>query len=133
MKTLVKTVRAILYGLVLLFFIYWLNNYAVRQYHIQDGVVWGVAVVFAITALIIIRAAKYGRRRKSGERNPFSIETKEYAVIKQKHRRAKCDNLLNVIQYDHKNGDRSNNSKSNCQALCPNCHATKTIMHRDGR
>ena len=28
--------------------------------------------------------------------------------------------------YDHKNGDRSNNKLSNCQALCPNCHAKKT-------
>jgi 5-methylcytosine-specific restriction endonuclease McrA len=31
-----------------------------------------------------------------------------------------------VWNYDHKNGDRSNNKITNCQALCPNCHAKKT-------
>ena len=31
-----------------------------------------------------------------------------------------------VWDYDHKNGDRSNNKLINCQALCPNCHAKKT-------
>jgi len=30
-----------------------------------------------------------------------------------------------IWDYDHKNGNRSNNKISNCQALCPNCHAKK--------
>lgn len=37
-----------------------------------------------------------------------------------------CKRNTGVWDYDHKNGDRSNNKKSNCQALCPNCHAKKT-------
>jgi 5-methylcytosine-specific restriction endonuclease McrA len=31
-----------------------------------------------------------------------------------------------VWDYDHIDGNRSNNKISNCQALCPNCHAKKT-------
>ena len=34
--------------------------------------------------------------------------------------------FLNVYDFDHKDNDRSNNSYSNCQALCPICHAIKT-------
>jgi hypothetical protein len=33
---------------------------------------------------------------------------------------------LGVWDYDHKDGNRSNNHARNCQALCPNCHAKKT-------
>ncbi|MEK0367332.1 MAG: HNH endonuclease signature motif containing protein [Nitrosopumilus sp.] len=28
--------------------------------------------------------------------------------------------------FDHTDGDRGNNNTSNCQALCPTCHALKT-------
>ena len=31
-----------------------------------------------------------------------------------------------IWDFDHIDGDSSNNSLSNCQALCPNCHAKKT-------
>jgi len=34
--------------------------------------------------------------------------------------------LLNVVDGDHKNGKRYDNSESNCKALCPNCHAIKS-------
>lgn len=38
------------------------------------------------------------------------------------------------FDFDHIDNDRSNNDFSNCQALCPNCHAIKTrreiIEHR---
>jgi 5-methylcytosine-specific restriction endonuclease McrA len=31
-----------------------------------------------------------------------------------------------VWEYDHINGNSSDNRLENCQALCPNCHARKT-------
>jgi len=37
---------------------------------------------------------------------------------------------LEVFNFDHIDGDRSNNSFFNCQALCPNCHARKTRLAR---
>jgi 5-methylcytosine-specific restriction endonuclease McrA len=33
---------------------------------------------------------------------------------------------MGLWDYDHIDGNRSNNDPSNCQALCPNCHAKKT-------
>ena len=38
-----------------------------------------------------------------------------------------CNKILNVVNWDHIGGDRSNNKESNCQALCPNCHVMKTV------
>ena len=37
-----------------------------------------------------------------------------------------CKTRLDVVNFDNIDGDRSNNSIFNCQALCPNCHARKT-------
>lgn len=36
-----------------------------------------------------------------------------------------------ILQIDHINGDRSNNSKENLRVLCPNCHAvhSEKFMH----
>ena len=31
-----------------------------------------------------------------------------------------------IWDYDHIDGNRSNNHARNCQASCPNCHAKKT-------
>ena len=128
-----KTTSKVAAVIVLSFFIYSLNRYSVEQYHFQNGLVWLIALVFIWIVLAIRRAAKSGRPHKSKVRNPFSEKIKEITVIQQKHRCAKCKDLLNVIQYDHKNGNRSDNSKNNCNALCPNCHARKTIIERDGR
>jgi 5-methylcytosine-specific restriction endonuclease McrA len=50
----------------------------------------------------------------------------ENVLRKQDHRCAKCNRVLNVVDYHHKDGNRSNNKESNCQALCPNCHADIT-------
>ncbi len=59
-------------------------------------------------------------------RKHFSEETKEKVLIAQAHRCADCKRILTVVEFDHMNGDRSDNSSSNCQALCPNCHAYKS-------
>ena len=42
-----------------------------------------------------------------------------------------CNNNLFYSRYDHIDGNRSNNSLGNCQALCSNCHDLKT--RRDQR
>ncbi len=44
----------------------------------------------------------------------------------QKKRCNICKNKLTVCDFDHIDGDSSNNSLSNCQAICPNCHAEKS-------
>jgi HNH endonuclease len=37
-----------------------------------------------------------------------------------------CKESSGVWDFDHIDGNGSNNAPSNCQALCPNCHAKKT-------
>ena len=56
-------------------------------------------------------------------RNDFSEDTKIKTLRNQDHRCAKCGRLLNVVDFDHEDGHRSNNDPSNCRALCPYCHA----------
>ena len=35
------------------------------------------------------------------------------------------------LDVDHKDGNRDNNSESNLQTLCSNCHRLKTYLNRD--
>ena len=63
---------------------------------------------------------------KSSKRRQFSKLTKQRILISQIFRCAKCSNPLEIADFDHIDGDKTNNDISNCQALCPNCHAKKT-------
>ena len=69
---------------------------------------------------------KMGKKEKAGKRKDFSDDDKRETLRKQDHLCANCGRLLNVVDYDHIDGDRTNNHMSNCQALCPYCHAIKT-------
>lgn len=73
-----------------------------------------------------VTALKLHNKNKPNERKYFPQYVKENIIRKQDHKCAHCKKLLNVIDWDHKNGNRSDNKESNCQALCPNCHAIKT-------
>lgn len=66
---------------------------------------------------------KSGSSSKSKPRNDFSDDAKIQALRKQDHRCAKCGRILGVVDYDHEDGDRSNDDPSNCRAICPYCHA----------
>ena len=87
----------------------------------------GYIVVGIIIAIIIIAAiAKSKGSITVGERRGFSTLVKEQVLKRQGHRCNNCNRLLNIVDYDHIDGNRSNNDISNCQALCPNCHAEKS-------
>ena len=66
---------------------------------------------------------KYGKYRK---RQYFPTYIKEDTIRKQHYKCAICKRGTSIWDFDHKDGNRSNNDTSNCQALCPNCHARKT-------
>jgi hypothetical protein len=83
-----------------------------------------------IAVAVVVGIVKKLSRCKQQERHGFPDIVKERVLKKQNHRFAHCKRLLNVVDWDHKNGKRHDNSESNCQALCPNCHAVKT---RTGR
>ena len=63
---------------------------------------------------------------KPKARRSFSKSTKELVLKRQNYRCKACGNKSKVWDFDHIDGDSSNNSLDNCQALCPNCHSIKT-------
>ena len=75
---------------------------------------------------LVLNSLKKLKRSMNKARKGFSQGTRERILRKQNHRCAYCREVLKVIDYHHKNGNRSDNRENNCQALCPNCHAIKT-------
>lgn len=75
---------------------------------------------------LVLNSLKKLRKSTNRVRKGFSQGTRERILRKQNYRCAYCRKVLNVIDYHHKNGNRSDNRENNCQALCPNCHAIKT-------
>jgi len=63
---------------------------------------------------------------KTTKRRSFSKATKMKTLARQNFKCLFCKERLDTRDFDHMDGDSSNNSLSNCQALCPNCHAKKT-------
>ncbi|HUT06996.1 MAG TPA: HNH endonuclease signature motif containing protein [Nitrosopumilaceae archaeon] len=59
-------------------------------------------------------------------RRGFSKYVKKRVLSIQSSRCNYCYIILDLVNYDHIDGNRSNNLFFNCQALCPNCHAKKT-------
>jgi len=104
------------------------------QHEIADsGDVRGLVVSILLIAgavAIGIGIKRLSRRKNQDERHRFAETVKERVLKRQNHRCAHCKRLLNVVDWDHKNGKRYDNSESNCQALCPNCHAVKTRSRR---
>ena len=76
--------------------------------------------------LIIIKNWQNQKTVKPQKRKKFSKKTKDAVLKDQNNFCRTCLQYLEVAEFDHIDGDRSDNSRFNCQALCPNCHAKKT-------
>ena len=63
---------------------------------------------------------------KPTKRRRFTKSVMIKTLNLQKKRCKICNNTLKECDFDHSDEDSSNNSLSNCQALCPNCHAEKS-------
>jgi hypothetical protein len=94
------------------------------HFKISGLTVLSLGLVMSLLGLVAFR--RRHKRRKFRERKGFPRYVKENILRKQGHKCAHCRKQLNIVDWDHKNGDRSNNQENNCQALCPNCHAVKT-------
>ena len=89
----------------------------------------GIILVILIIGVIIV-ASKRKTPYKDLPRKGFSDAIKEQVLRRQNHRCAECDRVLDVVDFDHIDANKTNNDISNCQALCPNCHAKKSRNER---
>jgi len=67
-------------------------------------------------------------KTKPKKRKAFSKLTQRKTLEYQQNRCKFCGKKLKApaCDFDHIDGNKANNLSSNCQALCPNCHAKKT-------
>jgi hypothetical protein len=79
-------------------------------------------VIFILGIIYIIWKVTH----RTKERRYFSVDIKRRVLREQGNKCAICKRNKGVWDYDHIDGNRSNNNISNCQALCPDCHAKKT-------
>ncbi len=78
------------------------------------------------TASALILDSEKNQQGKLKKRKDFSKLIQKKTLEYQQNRCKHCGNKSEIWNFDHVDGNRSNNSASNCQALCPNCHAKKT-------
>ena len=76
--------------------------------------------------IVIIIALIWNLTHRTKKRRYFQADVKREVLKDQNYKCAICKRSAGVWDYDHIDGNRSNNDTSNCQALCPNCHAKKT-------
>ena len=93
---------------------------------ISDSISYNYEFLIFIFFLLVIGSIIWKITHRTKERRYFPVNVKRQILKDQKYKCAICKQNTEVWDYDHKNGDRSNNKLSNCQALCPNCHAKKT-------
>ena len=91
----------------------------------QDKLVQEITKLLNLAYVKGYRAGRNGGKKKS-RRRAFTPKTKHLVLLFQQNQCRSCGYYLEVAEFDHIDGDRSNNSPSNCQALCPNCHAKKS-------
>ena len=72
-------------------------------------------------------------KRSQDTRRDFSDEIKREVLKRQDNNCNKCGKLLDTRDFDHIDGNNSNNSINNCQALCPTCHRKKTEYENTNR
>ncbi len=83
----------------------------------------------ALAKTAIKSLIKYGlnpKLAKKKKRRQFSKETRNKVLKRQRGMCNICRKPLDVVEFDHINGNTYDNHYLNCQALCPNCHAKKS-------
>jgi hypothetical protein len=94
----------------------------------DDEIGIGVFIFIIIIVIIIVIKKKSGSTDSGGYkvRRGFSQDIRDAVLQRQGGKCANCGRYVSSYQFDHKNGNRSDNSSYNAQALCPNCHDRKS-------
>ena len=91
--------------------------------------------IVVIVIIVIIGGIAVANRRKSEPesydaqsipRHGWAEIEKEQVRERQNGRCNKCGRPTPRWEYHHRDGNRSNDSLSNCEGLCPNCHSLET-------
>lgn len=94
------------------------------------GLFYKPSLLFVLFTLILIgitlKSIWRTKNKRFTERKGFTQLIRSNVLKKQDNKCDHCRKILTVVDFHHKNGDRSDNRQKNCQALCPNCHAIKT-------
>ncbi len=96
----------------------------------------GYFLIFLIVIAFIYLIYSKLRRRygKHRERRHFPTSVKEDTKRKQNNKCVICKkNAAGIWQFDHKDGNRANNSPNNCQALWPATTRNKKMAKNSKR
>jgi hypothetical protein len=63
---------------------------------------------------------------RTKKRRSFTAQTRRHVLRIQNFKCGICKRNVGIWDYHHKDGNRANNNTSNCQALCPTCHAKRS-------
>jgi flagellar biogenesis protein FliO len=89
----------------------------------KDSTGFFVFFLILLAAVWIVLRQRDTRHRK---RRDFPADVKKQKLSEQNYKCAICKRSAGVWDYDHIDGNRSNNKSRNLQVLCPNCHAKKS-------
>jgi len=94
-----------------------------------DNTIGYIVIGIIVVVIIIIGIAKASSKESDPEklgRQGWTEVEREQVRINQDGKCARCQRPPPRWEYDHIDGNSNNNSLSNCQGLCPNCHSVKT-------
>ena len=93
----------------------------------DDQIIWG-SVIISFIIIIYAVLKKKGSFSESGllpRRGWTELQHKE-VLNRQNGRCNICGQVSGTFHFDHIDDNRNNNDLFNCQALCPNCHNSKS-------
>jgi len=105
----------------------------------NTGYIIGGIIVAIIIIAIIVSVSKKSEQvsYKDLPRQKFPSDVEVQTLKNQDNKCNECEKPIGVVKgrtvyfdYDHIDGDHSNNSPENCQVLCKNCHAEKNERER---
>jgi len=74
-----------------------------------------------------------GNNNSQNTRRNFPDSVKREILKRQNNNCNLCKSFLSSPDFDHIDGNHSNNAITNCQALCPTCHRKKTGQENANR
>jgi hypothetical protein len=100
----------------------------ITWYYVSIGDQFSVTMLgYKVIALLLWIAAScilIRKFQKKSKRRNFTIPVKRDTIHGQKNKCAICKTGLEIygLDFHHSDGNRSNNKRSNCRALCTPCH-----------